>query len=82
MDVQLKPELKKFIDEQVQQGSFSSPTEVLEAGLARLMLDPLPDELDARDLAELGDSIDQMRRGEVIPWETLSPRLRSKYLSE
>lgn len=82
MDVQLKPELKKFVDEQVKQGSFSSPTEVLEAGLARLMLDPPPDELDACDVADLSESLDQMRRGEVIPWEQLSARLRRKYLSE
>jgi putative addiction module CopG family antidote len=82
MDVQLKPELERFVDEQVRQGSFSSATEVVEAGLARLMLDPEPDELDARDVAELTESLDQMRRGEVIDWEELSGRLRRKHLGE
>jgi hypothetical protein len=43
-----KPEIQEFIEEQVKAGRFSSPTEVIEAGIARLMLDPMGDELDAR----------------------------------
>ena len=34
MNVSLKPELEKFVEEQVKAGRFSSATEVLEAGLA------------------------------------------------
>ncbi len=37
-------------------GRFSSPTEVLEAGLARLMLEPSRDELDSEELAAIEES--------------------------
>lgn len=40
MTISLGPELKKYVEEQVRAGRFASPQEVVEAGLARLMLDP------------------------------------------
>lgn len=80
MDVPLKPELKQFIDEQVQAGHFSSPAEVVEAGLARLMLDPEPDELDAGDLAAIEVSEQQIARGEDLDWREVREKLRSRYL--
>jgi hypothetical protein len=46
------------------------------------MLDPPPDELDAQDIAELTESLRQMRGGEVIDWKELSARLRRKHLGE
>ena len=47
MDITLtKPELERFVDEQVRAGHFSSPADIVEASLARLMLDPAPEELD------------------------------------
>jgi len=82
MNVQLKPELEKFVDDQVKEGHFASPNDVVEAGLARLMLDPPPDELDSQDIAELSESLRQMRGGEVIDWNELSARLRRKHLGE
>jgi putative addiction module CopG family antidote len=53
MNVWLKPETKKFVDEQVKAGNFASVDEVLEAGIARLMLDPDTDELDEDLLAAI-----------------------------
>jgi putative addiction module CopG family antidote len=82
MDVCLKPELQKFVEDQVSAGRFSSATEVLEAGLARLMLDPPPDELDADDLAAIEESERQIARGEDLDWNEVSARLRKKYLGE
>jgi Arc/MetJ-type ribon-helix-helix transcriptional regulator len=82
MDVSLKPELQKFAEDQVSAGRFSSVTEVLEAGLARLMLDPLSDELDAEDLAAIEESEGQIARGEDLDWKEVSARLRKKYLGE
>lgn len=79
MNVQLSPALEKFVDDQVRQGHFSSASEVLEAGLARLMLDPEPDELDATDVAELRESLAQMRRGEVLDWKQYSAQVRARY---
>jgi antitoxin ParD1/3/4 len=36
MSLQLRPELQKFIDDQVQAGHYDSPEEVIEAGLSVL----------------------------------------------
>jgi Arc/MetJ-type ribon-helix-helix transcriptional regulator len=66
MDVQLRPELQKFLDEQVRQGHFASHAEAVEAGVARLMLDPEADDLDEQDVEQIRRSLDQMRRGEVV----------------
>ncbi len=80
MDVSLKPEVEKFIDEQVKSGRYSSPAEAIEAGMARLMLDPEPDTLDAQDRADIRASLEEMDRGEVVDAKDLHAELRSRYL--
>ena len=80
MNVTLKPELERFIDDQVSVGRFSSAAEVLEAGLARLMLDPSHDELDAEDQAAIDESEAQISRGEDLDWKEVSVTLRRQYL--
>ena len=82
MDVALKPELERFVEEQVKEGRFASKAEVLEAGLARLMLDPLPDDLDDGDLKAIDESESQIERGEDLDWKEVSARLRRTYLGE
>ena len=82
MNVVLTPELERFVQDQVQSGRFASPEEVLEAGLARLMLDPAPDELDEEDLAAIQESEEQIARGEDMDWNEASAILRRKYLGE
>ena len=82
MNVSLKPELEKYVEEQVRTGRFASAAEVLEAGLARLMLDPVPDELDAADLAAIEESEGQIARGEDLDWKQVSKELRQRYLGE
>ena len=66
------PELEKFIDEKVRSGAFGSVEEVIEAGLARLMLDPIPLELDAEDLEALAESERQIEAGQVFDWKEVS----------
>ena len=80
MNVTLKPELERFIEDQVSTGRFSSPAEVLEAGLARLMLDPSHDELDAEDLVAIEESEEQIAKGEDLDWKEVSASLRREYL--
>lgn len=80
MDVTLKPETKRFVDEQVKAGHFSSPEEVLEAGVARLMLDPDPRELDEQTMAAIDRAEAQFDRGEGIPVDEAFERLRQKHL--
>jgi Arc/MetJ-type ribon-helix-helix transcriptional regulator len=82
MEVTLPPELERFVADQVSAGHFASPAEVLEAGLARLMLDPRPDDLDADDLTAIAESEAQIERGEDLDWKQVSARLRKQYLGE
>lgn len=80
MQLKLKPAIQRFIDEQVKAGGFADAEAVLEAGVARLMLDPPPDDLDAEDLAAIAESDEQIRRGEVLDWKEVSAQLRKEYL--
>ena len=80
MNITLSPELKKFVEEKVKAGEFQSPAQVVEAGLARLMLDPPPDELDDDTLAAIDRAEAQLDRGEGIPLKEAFERLRKKHL--
>jgi len=80
MNLELKPELQRFIDDQVNEGHFASRAEVVEAAIARLMLDPQSDDLEADELLALKQSIEQMRRGEVLDWRAYSAKIRQQYL--
>jgi putative addiction module CopG family antidote len=82
MTISLSPELKRYVDEQVRAGRFASPEEVVEAGLARLMLDPVPDALDDEDRAAIEESEAQIDRGEDLDWAEVSAALRNKYLGK
>ena len=64
MDLRLTPELERFVDRKVKSGQFASASEVVEAGLARLMLDPVPEELDADTLAAIDRAEGEFDRGE------------------
>jgi Arc/MetJ-type ribon-helix-helix transcriptional regulator len=80
MNIILSPELQKFVEERVKAGEFQSPAQVVEAGLARLMLDPPPDELDEDTLAAIERAEAQLDRGEGIPLKEAFDRLRKKHL--
>lgn len=80
MEVHLKPELERFVDEQVRAGRFASRAEMLEAGIARLMWDVQEDVLDAQDIADIRESLEQLKRGEVVDWVEFSAPMRQKYM--
>ena len=79
MNVSLTPELARFVEEQVEQGRFASPAEVVEAGLARLKLDPPPDALDAATIAAIEEADAQIDRGDGIDADEAFARLRAKH---
>ena len=81
MEVRLTPELRKFIEDEVTAGNFASADEVVEAALARLMLDPHPDE-DAETAAAIDEAEAQIDRGEGIPLDEAFGRLREKHLGK
>ena len=78
MNVTLKPELERFIEEQVNAGRFSSIAEALEAGIARLMLDPMSEV----DRSAIQESEQQIARGEDLDWKSVSSSFRRRYLGE
>ncbi len=80
MNVSLRPELQRFVDDQVKAGHFASPDAVIEAGLARLMLDPDPAELDEETLAAIDRAEEQIEQGQYRDWKEVSAELRAKYL--
>lgn len=83
MNIQLtKPELQKFIDEQVRSGQFSSPEQVIEAGLARLMLDPPPEDFDEETLAAIDRAEAQFERGEGRPFKEFAAEFRAKHFNK
>jgi Arc/MetJ-type ribon-helix-helix transcriptional regulator len=78
MNVSIRAEFQKFIEQQVNSGRFPSPAAVLEAGIERLMLD----ELDREDLAAIKESRQQIERGEDLDWNEVVARLRTKYVGK
>jgi len=77
----IHPELQRFVEDQVRSGAFSSPKEVIEAGLARLMFDD-EEEMDADTLAAIQRAQDQIKRGEYRPFTEFAAEMRKKYLSK
>ena len=79
MDVPIKPQLERYVEDQVRAGRFTSPAEVIEAGLARLMLDPPDDELDGETLSAIEQAETQIDRGESLPLDAAFAELRRKH---
>jgi len=83
MNVQLtKPELTKFVDELVDSGCFASPAEVIEAGLARLMLDAPQDGEDGEILAAIERAEAQFDRGEDRSFKEFAAEFRAKHFGK
>jgi putative addiction module CopG family antidote len=82
MNVTLDPEYERFIEEQVKAGRFTSSAEALEAGIARLMVDPEPDVLDEQDVADIQRSLAQIGRGEVIDAKSLHAEIRKRFTQQ
>ncbi len=81
MEVSLtNPTVEKFIKELVKNGSFRSASEVVEAGVARLMLDPPAEPLDGQALAFIDEGLAQVARGEDVSFEQFAAEFRKKHL--
>ena len=82
MHVQLPPELERFVDGEVKAGNFGSRDEVIEAAVARLMLDPQRNDLDDATLAAIDEGEAQLDRGQGIPLDEAFAELRKKHLGK
>lgn len=64
------PGLAEFVEDQVKQGRFNSPAEVVQGALALLRAN---DSADAEEFEELRKEIqlglDELDRGESAPWD-------------
>jgi Arc/MetJ-type ribon-helix-helix transcriptional regulator len=75
----IKPEVERFIDEQVQTGRFSSREAVVEAAVERMMDEREEFALDDEDVAAIIESEEQIDRGEFVEFETFAAEMRKKY---
>ena len=82
MELTLKQDVTRFIEDQVRAGRFGSASEVIEAAVGRLMLDDSTDELDEHDLAAIAKSEEQIARGEARDFKEVAAELRAKYLNK
>ena len=79
MNVDLtKPNLKKFIDDEVQAGHFPSAQAVVETAAEQMMLDH--GVLDDVTVAAIAEADAQYDRGEFVEWSDVRDELRMKYL--
>jgi antitoxin ParD1/3/4 len=78
MNITLKPEQEKLIQQQVALGRFSSADEALERALQLLH-----EEYDEAWLADVQAKVDEAKvsveRGEVFPLDTVMTRLQDKF---
>jgi hypothetical protein len=79
MHVELtKPELERYITNQVDAGLFPSPQAAIEAAVEQMMLSGGPVELTDEDVAVINESEDQIDRGEFVDFDTFAAELRRK----
>jgi putative addiction module CopG family antidote len=81
MNVSLTPELKKFVEAELESGLYKTPSQVISAGLCALKAEKKhshsprnKDELEARLIA----SVDRMDRGLGVDGEDAMRRLRRR----
>jgi Arc/MetJ-type ribon-helix-helix transcriptional regulator len=76
-----KPELEQFVEEQIKDGRFASASDLVEAAIARLMLDSDADEpFDDARLMSIRKSRDQIASGQVRPFAEAAEALRRKHI--
>jgi putative addiction module CopG family antidote len=80
MNVSLKPDLARFIEEQVTAGRYDSADAAVNAAVARLKAEEelLSEDLDDDDLAAIEEGLAQLDRGEGRPWEEVRAELKAR----
>jgi len=78
MNLALKPQIERFVEDQVRTGRFRSPEEVLEEAVVRMMSDP-DIELDEQTVAAINRAEEQFDRGEGIDFDQFAAEMRRKY---
>jgi Arc/MetJ-type ribon-helix-helix transcriptional regulator len=82
MQVQLtRPELERFIAEQVEAGRFPSAQAAIEAAIEQMMLAGEEFELTDEDVEAINESEDQIDRGEFVDFDTFAAAMRKRHAS-
>lgn len=80
MQVRLtKPELERFITDQVKAGRFPSSDAAIEAAVERMMLAQADAELTDEDVDAINESEEQFDRGEFVDFDAFAAEMRKKY---
>jgi Arc/MetJ-type ribon-helix-helix transcriptional regulator len=80
MNVTLRPDAQKFIEEQVRAGNFRSVDDALQEAVQRMMIEAELD-LDDETAAAINRAEEQIDRGEGIELEQFAAEWRRKLAS-
>ena len=76
-----KPDIERFIADQVQAGHYPSPEAVVEAAIADLRA-AAGTELDAETIDAINRAEEQLDRGEGIAFEQFAGKMRDKMAAQ
>lgn len=74
-----KPELERFIADQVKAGHFPSSEAAIEAAVEQMMRDRADAELTDEDVDAINESEAQIDRGEFVDFDGFAAAMRKKY---
>lgn len=75
-----KPELEKFILDQVNSGNYATADAAIEAAVEQMMQEH--GELDDQTLAAINRADEQYEAGQFVEWRSVRDDLRKKYLGK
>jgi Arc/MetJ-type ribon-helix-helix transcriptional regulator len=82
MQVQLtRPELERYIAQQVEAGHFPSAQAAIEAAVEQMMLAGDEFELSDEDVEAINEAEDQIDRGETVDFDTFAADMRKRHTS-
>ena len=78
MNISLKPDLQRFVDEQVSAGHFPSAEAVVEAAVAE-MRECRAAPLDPETIAAVNEADEQADRGEGVDLDAFRAQMRERF---
>jgi Arc/MetJ-type ribon-helix-helix transcriptional regulator len=78
----IRPDVERFIEDQVKAGRFASREALVEAAVERMMFEAQASTLDAIDVAEIRAAQDRIDRGEFVEFDSFAAKMRKKYSGE
>jgi putative addiction module CopG family antidote len=79
MHVRLRPEVERYIAEQVKAGRYPSADAAIEAAVERMMRTDESVELTGEGIEAINEAEAQIDRGEFVDLDTFAAEMRTKY---